>query len=99
MEISTSTYLRGWQSLSVTIVKSCVLLGAEQERCSSSSFITYTISGVAEEMLLPYQPRMSPRVFRVLKKKQPQKLISGCVRQSQLGHDKRDADGNVMVPL
>lgn len=65
MEISTSTYLRGWHSLSVTVGKSSVL-GADQERCSSSGFITYTISGVAEEIFIVFR---TPRVSGVIKKK------------------------------
>lgn len=109
MEISTSTNLRAWSSLSVTIAKSCVLLGAEQERCSSLSFITYTIAGVVwqRKCYCLTNPECLPELAELLKKaknKKPKKnptknVISTLVRKSQLGHDKRDADGNTMVAL
>lgn len=52
MEISTSTYLRGWQFLSVTVVSlgSYLVQIRRGVLVSPSGFITYKISGVAEEI-------------------------------------------------
>lgn len=68
MEISTSTYLRGWHSLSVTVGKSSVLVqirrGVLVQVLSPTQFQVWQ-----RKYLLSSQPRISPRVSGVIKKK------------------------------
>lgn len=101
MEISTSTYLSGWQFLSVTVVRSWFLFGADQERCSSSSFRFYHLQNVTcgrgNIYCLPNLECL-PELVELLKKPQKSNVCS-CFRQSQLGCAKRDAHGNAVVPL
>lgn len=68
IEIIARTHHRLWHSPSVTISKSYVLFGADQARCSSSSFRFYCLQNckcVQRKYLLSSHPTISSRASGV----------------------------------